>query len=115
MPLTLLLALQAAAATAAAPPPRLLELDFDLAHFNPAALGLDGGCNRGDPSAITVCARRSGSGYPLERMARIFEPHPLVAGMHLAGNLTGNVHLASVPLAAGVVSNRVLVGLRLPF
>jgi hypothetical protein len=115
MPLTLLLALQAAAATAPAPPPRLLDLDFDLARYNPAEFDPDGGCNRSDPSAIIVCARRSGGGYPLERMARIFEPRRLVAEIHLSGNLTGNVHLHSVPLAGGVVSNRVMVGLRLPF
>ena len=115
MVLTFLLALQAAAT----PAPPLLELDFDLARYNPADFELDGGCDRSDPSAIIVCARRPGGGaYPLAQMARIFEPHRhLVAETRLTGNLTGNVHVERGDRAAdrGVVPNRIMVGLRLPF
>jgi hypothetical protein len=114
MPLTFLLALQAAAA----PAPPLLELDFDLARYSPAEFGLDGGCNHADPSAIVVCARGPGGAYPLAQMARIFEPHRhVVAETHLTGNLTGNVRVERNDMAAdrGVVPNRIMVGLRLPF
>jgi len=118
MPLTLVLALQAAAATAPATSAPFLDLDFDLARYN-AELGLDGrGCNRSDPSAIMVCARRAGGGaYPLAEMARIFEPGRLVAETRLTGNLTGNVHVerGDRPPDRGVVPNRIMVGLRLPF
>jgi hypothetical protein len=63
MPLALLLAFQAAAAPASPQP--LLELDFDLAYYRPAELDLSGrGCDRSDPSAITVCARRAPAPIP---------------------------------------------------
>jgi hypothetical protein len=118
MPLTLVLALQAAAATAPPTSPPFLDLDFDLARYN-AELGLDDrGCNRSDPSAIIVCARRPGGGaYPLAQMARIFEPGRLIAETHLTGNLTGNVHVERGDIAAdrGAVPQRIMVGLRLPF
>jgi hypothetical protein len=107
-----LLALQAAAAPAAPP----LHLDFDLARYSQTELGLGrGACRRDDPSAIVVCGRRGGGAYPLAEMARIFEPGRLVAERRLTGNLIGDVHLESAPIDRGAVSNRILVGLRLPF
>jgi hypothetical protein len=48
-------------------------------------------------------------------MARIFEPGRLVAETRLQGGLTGDVHVESAPMDRGAVSNRVMVGLRLPF
>ena len=112
MPLTLVLALQAIAAPAPAPP--LLDLDFDLGRYSRLELGRD--CRRDDPSAITVCGRRSSGGaYPLEEMARIFEPGRLIARTRIAGNLTGDVHVESAAMDRGAVSNRVMIGLRLPF
>ena len=112
MALTLLLALQAAAA----PAPALLEIDFDLARYSQVELGLgSGACRRDDPSEIVVCARRGGGAYPLEEMARIFEPGRLVAETRLIGNLTGGVRVERAVLGNGEVSNRVMVGLRLPF
>ena len=59
MPMALyLLAFQAAAAP---PPPAapVLELDFDLARLR-VLPDLPGACDRSDPSAIIVCARRGG-------------------------------------------------------
>ena len=117
MPTTLLLALQAAAAPVTMT--GVLDLDFDLARYAAAALGLDGStCSRSDPSAIIVCARRPGGAYPLAQMARIFEPHQhLVAEARLTGNLTGNVHVeqGDMPPDRGAVPNRIMTGLRLPF
>jgi hypothetical protein len=114
MPLALLLALQAAAAPAPAPGP--LQLDFDLARFSPSGFGLsERACDRSGPSAIVVCGHRVAGAYPLAEMARIFEPGRLVAQTRLTGNLTGDVHVESVPMDRGAVSNRVMVGLRLPF
>ena len=110
----LLLAFQAAAAPASPAP--YLHIDFDLARFARAELDRPGrACGRGDSSAITVCGRRAAGVYPLAEMARIFEPGRLVAETRLAGNLTGDVHLESVPMDRGAVSNRVMIGLRLPF
>ena len=115
MPLALILALQAAAAAPASAPP-LVQLDFDLARLSPEGFALSGrACSRGDPAAITVCGRRVAGAYPLAEMARIFEPGRLVAERRLAGNLTGNVHVESAPMDRGAVSNRAMVGLRLPF
>lgn len=112
MGLILALAFQAAAA----PAPPLARIDFDLARYSQVELGLGhGACNRADPDAIVVCARRGAGAYPLEEMARIFEPGRLVAETRLAGNLTGDVHVESAAMDRGAVSNRVMVGLRLPF
>jgi hypothetical protein len=111
MSLSLMLALQAAAA----PAPPVLEIDFDLARYSRIELGLGGSACRRDESEIVVCARRGGGAYPLEEMARIFAPGRLVAATRVAGNLTGDVRLESAPMDRGAVSNRVLVGLRLPF
>src|ERR1043166_4564747 len=110
MPLALVLAFQAAAVPVPAP---LLQLDFDLARYRAPELGLPGRtCDRSDPSAITVCARRGAGAYPLAEMARIYEPRRLVAEMGVAGNLSANVHLDGVAMDRGAISKRVLIGLR---
>ena len=116
MALVFLLALQAAA-----PPPALGAIDFDLARVRPAEFGLDGagrtrGCDRADSSTIVVCGRRpSGVGYPLQEWARIFEPRPIVAETRLTGNLSGRAYVESVAFPNGEISNRVMVGVKLPF
>ena len=111
MPFTVLLALQAAAA----PAPALAAIDFDLARFSQIELGRDA-CRRDDPNAIVVCGRHGPGYYPLAEMARIFEPHRLVAQTRLTGNLTGDVHLERGHFSdRGVVPNRIMVGVRLPF
>jgi hypothetical protein len=76
-----------------------------------------GACGRGDPVAIVVCGRRSRSGavYPLDEMARIFDPRPLVAETGLIGNLRGRAYVEGVEIAPGLVSNRLMIGIRLPF
>lgn len=111
MPLFLVMALPAAAA---APPP-LADIDFDLARYGEAEFGR-GACRRDDPSAIVVCAPRGNGDYPLTEMARIFEPRRIVAETRVTGNLTGNIHLEQGDYSdRGVVPNRIMFGLRLPF
>jgi hypothetical protein len=114
MSLTLLLALQAAAP---APASILAPIDFDLARLPRLDLGALGGpaCNRADPNAIVVCGRRGRGTYPLDEMAAQFEPRPIRAETGLVGNLRGAAYLESVVLPGGQVSNRMMVGIRLPF
>lgn len=116
MSLALMLVLQAAVPPA---PPLVGPIAFDLARYRPAGFGtgLRGrGCAAGDPAAIVVCGRRTGGGaYPLDEMALIFEPRPLVAETGIARNLTGRAYVESVELAPGMVSNRFMVGIRSPF
>ena len=119
MSLALMLVLQAATPAAPAPlPPALAAIDFDLARFRPFDfdLGMPGrACNRNDPSAIVVCGRRSGATYPLDEMAREFEPGRILAETGLVGNVRAGIYVESVEIAPGLVSNRLTVGLRLPF
>lgn len=112
MSLALLIFVQAAAAPAAGP----LPIDFDLARYRPAQdRATAGGC-AGGPGEIVVCGRRrQGRDYPMAQWARVFGTRPLVAEIGIAGDLRGNVRLDSVELDRGAVSNRVMVGLKLPF
>jgi hypothetical protein len=116
MSLLLLAGLQAAAAAAAPPsaPPAPRRIDFDLATYK---AGPDaGGCTPGDGSDIVVCGpRRTNGTYPYERMARIFESGPLDAETGLTGTLRGRAYVESVGLPSGFTSNRIMVGIKLPF
>jgi hypothetical protein len=121
----LALALQVAAA--AAPSTAIARIDFDLARYvGPdfeAGFGTQNCHRSADPAAITVCGRRGGGAYPLERMARIYGPRPIVADVPIAGNLRGGIRMRSVDLDVAAtpsslphdISNRILVGVRLPF
>jgi hypothetical protein len=51
----------------------------------------------------------------MEEMERRYATRPLVAETRLTGNLMGDVHVESVALLRGEVSNRVMVRIRLPF
>lgn len=115
MSLALILAIQAAAPAAAQLP--LAPIAFDLARHRPAGQGLTGrGCRADDPAPITVCARRPGGGaYPMDEWARIFAPRPLRAERDLGGGATLGFHAEAVEIAPGIVSNRVMFGLRMPF
>ena len=118
MSLILIAALQAAAP--AAPQP-MARIDFDLADIRPAevdGLRLDPlrDCPRASPDEILVCGRRPRrDDYPMEAMARLFAPQPIVAEMRLGGDLTGRAFVDSVVLDRGAVSNRVMIGITLPF
>lgn len=116
MKLVLLLGLQAATP---APPaaPRVDAIQFDLAKAGQARdRGVRGlfECDRsGD--AIVVCGRRAGPAYPLEEMARIFEPKHIRAETGLGNGATGDVHTEQVAMPNGRISKRVMVGIKMPF
>lgn len=114
MSLALILAMQAAAMPAPLP---LAPIDFDLARHRPLEQGLPGrGCRADDPAPIMVCARRrSGGSYPMDEWARIFAPRPLRAERDLGNGATLGFHAQAVEIAPGLVSNRVMFGLRMPF
>lgn len=115
MALTLFMALQAAAATAAPPPGRLpvAAIDFDLAGYRTPG---GAGCAGAAGAEVVVCGRRRSRGdYPLAHWDRIYAPRPIRAETSLGGNVTGRVHVDAVPMDRGAVSNRVLVGIRMPF
>ncbi|MEA3014157.1 MAG: hypothetical protein QOD42_2702 [Sphingomonadales bacterium] len=115
MVLPLLMFVQAAAA-AAAPPPGPLPIDFDLARYRPARDDAAARGCAGGPGEIVVCGRRrQGGDYPMAQWERVFATRPLVAEIGIAGDLRGDVRLDSVVLDRGAVSNRVMVGLKLPF
>jgi hypothetical protein len=114
----LLLAAQAASApappSAQASPVDVRTIDFDLKHYKPAA---SDGC--GDPAApggIIVCGRRlNGDGYPLDRMAKLFEQGPLDAETGLFGTVRGRVFVDHVTYSNGEQANRIMLGIKLPF
>jgi len=122
MSLILVLSLQAAAvaspAAPAAPPPpapaSVRPLDFDLAHYRSSESGT---CLGAAGSDVLVCGRRRGRGaYPIDYWDRIFGPErPIRAEMNLGGGVQGRVYTDAVPMDRGAVSERVLVGIRLPF
>ena len=115
MGLAFLLALQAATAA----PPAPAAIDFDLARIEPLEHGLaraGRGCGARAADEILVCGvRPRGGDYPLGEMARLFEPRPIVAETGVTGNVRGRLFVDSATLANGMVSNRVMVGIRLPF
>lgn len=128
MSLSLVLSLQAAAvATPAAPtlPPAALApdaahpapvnpLNFDLARYRGDG---SGNCGAAAGTEVLVCGpRRSGGAYPLGYWARVFgREAPIRAETGLGGGAVGRVYTDAVPMDRGLVSNRVLVGIKLPF
>lgn len=116
MSLALMLVLQTAVPAPAPAVP--VPIDFDLARLprEPAGPGLaTRACDRPDPSAIVVCGRRGGGLYPLDEMAAIFVPGPVVAEAGLAGPARIRAYVETMEFAPGLVSNRLMVGIRLPF
>ncbi len=108
MAMAILLALQAPAAGGDPVP-----VDFDLARLAAAERR---GCDRGDADAIVVCGRRDpGGAFPMEEMARRYARRPLVAETDLGNGVTGRTYLEAYPLDRGAVSNRIMVGVRIPF
>lgn len=103
-----------AASPLPAPPPA--PADFDLATWWPARpVGLDG-CPISDGGDVVICGRRTRTDdYPMEEMARLFEPKPLVAQLPLGNAVTARAYVERVDLPNGVISNRMMIGLKLPF
>jgi hypothetical protein len=122
MKLFLLLSLQAAAPPAPAPAPAdptSRAVDFDLAKVKradgPGGLEALFACDRAQGSEIVVCGRRKGYAYPLDAMAKIYEAKPLRAETRLGNGATANVHVEDAEMANGMISHRVMVGIKLPF
>lgn len=116
----LLLLLAAQTAAPATPPPTAWQprvgIDFDLADVR-SGDGPAAGCTRDGSEEVLVCGRRApGTGdYPLDEMALVFAQRPIRAETGLSGSLSGRIHLEQVEVQPGVVSNRVMIGVRLPF
>jgi len=53
--------------------------------------------------------------YPLDEMAKIFEPKPLRARTDLGHGATADVHGEQARMPDGRPSNRIMVGIKLPF
>ena len=118
MSLMLMAALQASAPV---PPEGVVPADFDLADL-PAASGQGSitdppnACARRSADEILVCGRRPARDeYPMEEMARLFAPRPIVAEMRIGGSMTGRAFVDSVTLDRGAVSQRVMFSITLPF
>jgi hypothetical protein len=108
MGLAWMMALQLAAPEV---PVGIVPVDFDLAEYRP-----DEGCGSSSGSTIVVCGRRpSGGDYPFEAMAKLFEQKRIVAETKLVGGVTARAFVQRVELPQDQVSNRVMVGLKLPF
>lgn len=129
MSLILVLSLQAAAVAtpaASAPPPAIrpgwtlvdpgvLQFGPDLRTFDLAGIR-GGGCRGAAGVEVLVCAPRRGNGYPIDYWARFFPPEgPIRAEMNLGNGIQGRLYTDAVPMDRGAVSNRVLVGIKLPF
>lgn len=112
----LMLALQAAAPASPAPDPTRSEapkVDFDLRHYKPSEAEACG--NAAAPDGIVVCGRRPSTAYPLDRMAKIFEPGPMDAETGLFGTVRGRAYVEEVGMPGGQVSKRAMIGIKLPF
>jgi hypothetical protein len=117
MSLVLILALQAAL-PASSPAPIVAPIDFDLGRYRSGepGLALPGRDCSGGGAAIVVCGRRrSGGAFPMEEMERLFAQGPLVAETGLTGAMRGRAYVERVEFPGGQVSNRVMVGIKLPF
>ena len=129
MALTLILALQAAAAPAPTEPPAPPRWAIVPGIVEQFAGGGSGGadlartagaaaCLPAAGTEVLVCGpRRGGPGdYPLAYWARVFGPEPPIrAEMGLGGNVTGRIYSEAVPMDRGAVSNRAMIGIKLPF
>ena len=114
---TLMLALQAAAPAPAAAPP-IAPIHFDLASLRAGQADPLGRarCSGGESAEILVCGRRGGANaYPLAEMTRLFARQRIVAETGLIGNLNGRAYVESAVIGPGLISNRMMVGIRLPF
>jgi hypothetical protein len=96
--LRLLMALQSVGGTDIPP-------DFDLQNVQPAP----------SPNAIVVTGRRRDERVDREVVATSEEPPLGRAETTLFGKVKGNVHVESQTLANGMTSQRVMVGIKLPF
>src|SRR4051812_34298676 len=103
MNLLLLIGLQAAASPAPPPAaaPRASAIHFDLAKVRgvgqPAGIHGLFVCDRSGGDVV-VCGHRAGPAYPMEEMARIYEPKHIRAEFGLGNGATGDVHTEQVAM-----------------
>jgi len=110
----LLLALAAAPESPApAAPVDVRTIDFDLGRYKPSP---PPGCGSAEAATeILVCGRRLSTAYPLEEMARQFEPGPNDAETGLFGPVRGGAHVERHVFSNGMEANRIMFGIKLPF
>ncbi|HWT13221.1 MAG TPA: hypothetical protein VN231_10750 [Allosphingosinicella sp.] len=111
-----LLAVQSA--PAAPPLAAPAAIDFDLARLPPAGAAGRGAdsCRPREGEEILVCGyRRRDGDYPFAAMAGRFATGPLVAETGIGGGATARAYVDGVTFSNGTTSNRVMVGIRLPF
>ena len=116
MNLSLLIAFQAAASAAANAAPA----DFDLARHGraPNPLGSLRRCAPGEEAGeIVVCGRRRGEpdAAQMEEWARKYPEKPLKAEIDLGGGMTGRAYVEGVEIAPGLVSKRMMFGIKTKF
>ena len=116
MTLLLLFALQAAAAPQP-PPAQAPAVDVRTIQFDLKLYRRSNGCSDpGAVGAIVVCGHRPKSeAYPLEQMAKLFEPGPLDAETGLFGTVRGRAFVDHAAYPNGEQANRIMVGIKLPF
>jgi hypothetical protein len=73
-------------------------------------------CARSDEDEIVVCgSRQKNERYRLPPLPSEYEKGPLKAEAGLGGGVTGNAYLDSEQLANGVISKRVMIGIKTKF
>jgi hypothetical protein len=107
MSLALLLALQAAPPASAGP---ILPVEFDLARVRPS----DPCATGGGGSDIVVCGRRP-KNFDFEKWERVFKTDPPLAEKSIGRGAVARAYVESVPMPAGQVSKRAMVGVKIGF
>ena len=107
MPLLLLLVLQAAA-------PALPAIDFDLARLR--APDARPSQDAGDGAQVVVIGRRPPpNAYRLPDLTGRWQERPVRAETSLGGGAVARAYVESVEFPGGQISQRVMVGIRMPF
>ena len=111
----LLLAVQTASGAAATADAAPIQVEFDLARV--ARDERCGGPEEGGDAAIVVCGRpnRLRPEFPMEEMERRYGARPIVAETSIGGRASVRAFTESVDMGQGQISNRAMVGVRLPF
>lgn len=72
-------------------------------------------CLPGDRDQIVVCANSDQSAYRLPDLPGKFEQKPPKAEIAISESVTGSAFAEGVEIGPGVVSNRVMIGLKIRF
>lgn len=110
--------LQAAALPPTAGP--IARIDFDLAKVTPSEPD-PWACEDADGEEIVVCGiqRRAPvdrfTAEEMEALARRYAEAPPRAAMDLGGGAAGSFDFAPTPVPGGLISNRMMVTVKMPF